>query len=364
MFGAGSKAARADCMTNMISSFGSTPVRRAAGALDALPGHREGSCRSHLSVVGEAISRFEVWLRQPDQFEWVSEFLRQRNLLRSARVLMTMVSASSALAPISALAFLHNPRVSVVIVGIAGAGVAGAMTYCWLTRWPTRRQSLTAALAGTLCVSAWSLIQPRPAIAALACTALAITGGYIAFFHNTRALLLNMLVALGITAVAVYRLAAHADWPTAIAGFWIVWLLNLAVPLAVRGMSQSMAEYAMRAEQDALTGLLNRRGFEEALRGRLSASLSDARPVSLLMVDLDNFKRVNDTHGHVAGDRALTHVAELLRSHMPATAAICRAGGEEFLPPLPRTQQTLPPPRRDCARRSPHRARRSPPASA
>jgi diguanylate cyclase (GGDEF)-like protein len=49
------------------------------------------------------------------------------------------------------------------------------------------------------------------------------------------------------------------------------------------------------------------------------------------MLDLDDFKRVNDTHGHVAGDRALLRVADLLRQHLPASAAVCRAGGEEFL---------------------------------
>jgi diguanylate cyclase len=49
------------------------------------------------------------------------------------------------------------------------------------------------------------------------------------------------------------------------------------------------------------------------------------------MVDLDDFKRVNDTHGHPAGDRALTAVADLLRRHAPPSATICRAGGEEFL---------------------------------
>ncbi len=92
-----------------------------------------------------------------------------------------------------------------------------------------------------------------------------------------------------------------------------------------------MAEYAKRAEEDALTGLLNRRAFEDALRGQLSAGVSVGHSMSLLMVDLDNFKRVNDTHGHLAGDRALTHVAHLLRFHMPASATICRAGGEEFL---------------------------------
>lgn len=273
------------------------------------------------------MSRFEGWLNQPDQFEWVTKFLQQRGLLRSARLLMAIVTASSALTPISFLARMQHPPLGALLVGAVAVVVSGSMTYYWLTGWPSRVQSLVASVAGALCVVGWSLVQQRPAIAALACTALAIIGSYIAFFHNTRVLLFNMVLALGVTPIAVYRLANHVDWPTAAAAFWIIWLLNLAAPLAIRAMSRAMADYAMRAEQDALTGLLNRRAFVDALRGQLSASLS----MSLLMVDLDNFKRVNDTHGHLAGDRALLHVAELLRLHLPDSAAICRAGGEEFL---------------------------------
>ena len=277
------------------------------------------------------MSRFEVWLSQPDQFEWVTKFLQQRGLLRSARMLMAIVTASSALTPVLALPHMHHPPFGTLLVGAVAVGVAAPMTYYWLTRWPSRMQSLVASVAGALCVVGWSLVQPRPAIAALACTALAITGSFIAFFHNPRVLLFNMLLALGATAVAVYRLAQLADWPTAAAAFWIIWLLNLTAPLAIHAMSRAMAEYAMRAEQDALTGLLNRRAFVDVLRGQLAASVSGGPSMSLLMVDLDNFKRVNDTHGHPAGDRALLHVAELLRRHLPDSAAICRAGGEEFL---------------------------------
>jgi diguanylate cyclase len=283
--------------------------------------------------VFRAISWFEDWLRQPDQFEWVLKFLRQRGLLRATRILMALVTASSAATPISALLRLHRPPLAALIVAGVAVCVAGAMTYFWLTRWPTRMQSLIAVSMGSLCVVGWSLVQPRPAIATLVCTALAITGGYIAFFHNTRVLLFNMALALVITAIAVYRLGTQADWSTAAAAFWIIFLLNLAVPLAIRGMSRAMAEYAMYAEHDPLTGLLNRRGFFDAVSSELITGFRGGRtePISLLMVDLDNFKRVNDTQGHVAGDRALLHVAELLRRHLPVNAAICRAGGEEFL---------------------------------
>jgi diguanylate cyclase (GGDEF)-like protein len=103
------------------------------------------------------------------------------------------------------------------------------------------------------------------------------------------------------------------------------------VPLIIWGMSQAMATYVQRAEQDPLTGLLNRRAFAESVTDRLNHHAAAHTHLAVMMVDLDDFKRVNDTSGHVAGDRLLQVVAGLMRDRAPADAIICRAGGEEFL---------------------------------
>src|SRR5262249_22317384 len=110
-------------------------------------------------------------------------------------------------------------------------------------------------------------------------------------------------------------------------------LLNVAVPLAIRGTSKAMSQYAMRSHEDPLTGLLNRRGFIDAVSRRIVAGMSQSDPACLLvlMIDLDNFKRVNDTHGHAAGDGVLLGIAERLGTRVSGDAAVCRAGGEEFL---------------------------------
>ena len=95
------------------------------------------------------------------------------------------------------------------------------------------------------------------------------------------------------------------------------------------------ARYQMRlaegALQDALTGLYNRRHLDERLASELAAAQRHGRPVSLLMVDIDHFKAVNDEHGHLAGDEALKMVAFVLRGAVRKEDVLARYGGEEFV---------------------------------
>ena len=150
-------------------------------------------------------------------------------------------------------------------------------------------------------------------------------------FRSPRLLFLNGLVVATTATLAVVRLADETDFATAAAAFWLIWFPNFSVPLIIWGMSQAMGTYVERAEQDPLTGLLNRRAFTEAVAVRLVDHNAAHTHLAVMMLDLDDFKRVNDTYGHSAGDRLLRVVAELLREHSPPDAIVCRAGGEEFL---------------------------------
>jgi diguanylate cyclase (GGDEF)-like protein len=84
------------------------------------------------------------------------------------------------------------------------------------------------------------------------------------------------------------------------------------------------------AMTDPLTSLLNRRGFFDRAEAAFSRARRHAIPVVLMMLDLDHFKRVNDTHGHEVGDRALTLFARLLTENQRAGDLAGRIGGEEF----------------------------------
>jgi diguanylate cyclase (GGDEF)-like protein len=93
-----------------------------------------------------------------------------------------------------------------------------------------------------------------------------------------------------------------------------------------RNHAKHRRDLAIASRTDPLTGCLNRRGFED----RLSSSLAHGGEVTLLVFDLDDFKRVNDEHGHAAGDELLRWVADVLRATLRAEDVVGRLGGDEF----------------------------------
>ena len=99
------------------------------------------------------MSRVGTWLHEPDQFEWVTTFLRQRGLLRTARIVMAVIAGSAALTPITALQ-RPDPSAGVVAIGVTGAAIALGMAWFWLTRWPSRRVSLYSVVLGMFCAAA------------------------------------------------------------------------------------------------------------------------------------------------------------------------------------------------------------------
>ena len=91
------------------------------------------------------------------------------------------------------------------------------------------------------------------------------------------------------------------------------------------------------AIRDGLTGLYNFRHFREVLAHQVEVSRRYGRPLSLLFLDIDNFKSVNDTYGHPDGDVVLKALADFLQGHVRQADVLCRYGGEEFVALLPQT---------------------------
>lgn len=96
-------------------------------------------------------------------------------------------------------------------------------------------------------------------------------------------------------------------------------------------LSEMNKSFLMLSITDALTGLYNRRYFEEHLETEKNLSQRHSDEISLILMDIDHFKNINDTHGHVNGDKVLKKVAKILKHRVRKTDIACRIGGEEFV---------------------------------
>jgi diguanylate cyclase (GGDEF)-like protein len=123
--------------------------------------------------------------------------------------------------------------------------------------------------------------------------------------------------------------------PLLIAVFGVMLSALLAALILIWSRNERMQELRRLAHQDSLTGLKNRRRFDEDLSTEMARCRRDGHSSALLLLDLDNFKDINDSLGHAAGDRAIEEIAGVLRARMRETDVLARLGGDEFAIVLP-----------------------------
>ena len=114
----------------------------------------------------------------------------------------------------------------------------------------------------------------------------------------------------------------------------------LVVAVAIAGLSQlrqTHSQLEQLATQDSLTNVLNARAFSHELAQELSRNRRYGRPLALIYLDLDDFKNVNDAHGHATGDAVLRLVADAMRSAVRQADVVGRLGGDEFAVLMPET---------------------------
>jgi diguanylate cyclase len=281
---------------------------------------------------GTHVNAVRRWWRQGDQFDWLSLYLNTRGIRLVWRAVIAAVIASMAVVPALVLAGPTLPRYPVVeVVALVASGVGMTVALLWLIRWPTRGQSIVFALTGSVCITGSCLVQRDPLAALLGSCAFAVLGGYIAFFHTAKYMAINLAIAMATAVTIAGRLTRSFDIFVAGCGLILVLVLNVAFPITVQWLVHALASELRRSSRDALTGLLIRRAFYQSTYGLLLRRREGPNYLAAAMIDLDNFKHLNDTQGHATGDQALAAVAGALRLACPPTSIIARFGGEEFV---------------------------------
>ncbi|WP_168214897.1 diguanylate cyclase domain-containing protein [Mycolicibacterium sp. ELW1] len=273
------------------------------------------------------------WWDQPGQYDWLSEYLASRDLLRFSRILIVSVVVVLGVIPLVMLFSPSGPQGEVhrtAAVVMSALSFGGAAT--WVVGWPSRRQSALFAVGANVGVTLACLIAGTPATGLLACATFAPIAGYVGLYHSGRLLAATLLNAVVTTVLAGARIAAGGDTAMAIGHVLGVLIAVLAVPFGSQLLLHLLSLDARMSNTDPLTGLRNRRGYDEsALKLIVAADRAQSQWLAVILVDLDGFKQINDAHGHGYGDVVLVAVADNLRRASAMNSVVARLGGEEFL---------------------------------
>jgi diguanylate cyclase (GGDEF)-like protein len=266
--------------------------------------------------------------------EQSADFLRTRNRLLASLLVLGGLGAL-AVAATSQDPDARGP----VPIGIAVAACTlGAVLFTRRHRFPTAAVlPLVLLLQLSSTVLAWSAGSFEVATGTLGYSYL-WTCAFVAYFLPWRHAVLNLVVTLSLYAgwlsMSTPAAVARPRW-IAVAGVLIA--LTLVIGRLRDEVQRLIGALGREARHDSLTGLLNRRGFLAAGQVELARAVRSAQPLSVLAVDVDHFKTLNDGFGHAAGDAALAALGELLLGLARGHDVVARIGGEEFAVLLPGT---------------------------
>ncbi|WP_404802304.1 sensor domain-containing diguanylate cyclase [Brenneria izbisi] len=179
-------------------------------------------------------------------------------------------------------------------------------------------------------------IQQQPGLSALSTSILTVPGGAYEYQINDNQIFLNTRL---LPEFGWYLMVEQRNHPSEKRLFATL-ITNLGISVGFSMLFLfllwlTIGGYQRRLEQmattDKLTGIMNRQAFDYFFTRLLAKRISHQRPIAIVLIDIDNFKRINDRYGHGVGDKVLQHIAGLLQQTIRRNDQICRWGGEEFV---------------------------------
>lgn len=280
----------------------------------------------------ELLSR---WWSDRTDYTWLPRFLDTRGLTVPGRKLVAvwcflfaLIAATMQLSRFGSDTALAR---SIFALGTISGAYAG---YRWARNesWPTWRQSVAFVVWADLWLAVTLFFAVRTAfVGTIGCILFIMIGFYAAIVHSPRVAISHIGWALAVcTTLAAMAMSepVNDDWVVVnlylmVAGvvFSTAWILQI--------VWLRLTDDARNAHRDYLTATLNRRGLQDEAQHLLRSDRTQA--LIALLIDVDSFKNLNDTHGHVAGDDALTAVADRLIAAAGPDAVVARIGGDEFV---------------------------------
>ncbi len=197
-------------------------------------------------------------------------------------------------------------------------------TYVW-PNMPERVVAVSPVIAGILALASTAIFYgaPRPLGASYGMTILVFAAGTAIFIART--------IYEGFIGPPLQSPLAATPMQVLVVGYSALMPIVATFGFVLMCDERGRAELERLAAIDGLTGVLNRRMLEELVQAQLSEARRHLRPLSLMLLDVDHFKDVNDEYGHAAGDHALRAIVEAIRPHLRPSDLVGRLGGEEFL---------------------------------
>ena len=220
-----------------------------------------------------------------------------------------------------------------VVIGVLAASAFYAGVRWPTMPWPPEHRSLWFVCWTDIGMAVAVFFGTNDRLAALpGCGLFVVIGMYVTVMHSARTIALHLAFALTVctTVTVSILLEAATDIPVLIARMLVLMGLIVLVPIALHAGVVFLKEDARESLRDPLTDLLNRRGLEFEAQRILSFPTTETIATVVMIVDLDRFKGLNDSHGHAGGDAALRAVASRLADAVPAHGLIGRLGGDEF----------------------------------